>query len=110
MECVDGNELVAISLLESMGSYSDRHTLELHSPVAKAPLIANSVVKREQLTGISGPVGGRLATHVTVILEVSDVPLDTVRDFLGQFSFGHWIWRNLVVLGRELLVFLLAMN
>jgi len=38
------------------------------------------------------------------------MPLDTPGDFLGQFAFGNGIWRNLVVLGRELPVFLSAMK
>jgi len=85
--------------------------LELHFPLTKAPLFANPVVKREQLSGISEPVQGkRIPTHITIIPEVPDMPLDTLGDFLGQFAFGNGIWRNLVVLGRELPVSLSAMR
>ena len=50
---------------------SDHHTVEPHSPVFKAPLLANPVVEWEQLLDVSEPhTEGGLPTHATVGLEI----------------------------------------
>ena len=85
--------------------------LELHSPLTKAPLFVDLVVEWEQLLGISKPVRGRRSeTHITVNLEVCDVPQDTLRDFLRQLAFGQEIWQNYLIVNGKPSVYLLAMG
>ena len=90
---------------------SDRHVLKLHPPLSKAPLRVNLVVKWEELHGVSEAVPGtRLEAHIAVIFEVRHVPLDSLRDFLGQLAPPDRLWLRLVILGGELSVHLLPMG
>lgn len=85
----------------------DHHVLEFHLPLPKTPLFVKVVVEREQLPSLNEPVRGRkMETHVAVCLEVRNMPFDTLGDFLNQLTFGHRFCLNLVVLGRELSVYL----
>ena len=90
---------------------SDRHMLELHSPLTKAPLFVNLVVKWEQLLGISKPVQGkRSETYIAVSLEVYGVPPDTFGDFLYQLASGQGIEQCHLIVGGEPSMYLLAMR
>lgn len=79
--------------------------------MSESPLFANQAVKREELHGVSEPVPvtGPEA-HITVTLEVRDVPLDSLRDLLDQLTFGHRLWHRLVVPSSELPVYLLPLE
>jgi hypothetical protein len=62
---------------------SDHHAVELHSPLSKSPPVVKPVVKREQLSNISEPLRERrLLTYITIILEICNMPLDALGDFL----------------------------
>lgn len=69
----------------------NHHAFEHHSPLAKAPLFANPVVKRKQLfPNISEPLRERgLLTYTAVSLEICDMPLDALEDFLEQLTFSY---------------------
>ena len=81
----------------------DHHTFELHSPLPKAPLLANSVIEWEQLLDVSEPVRkGGLPTYDAVGLEICYMPQDTLGDLLDQLTFGHRVGWILVIFGGEL--------
>ena len=78
--------------------------------MTKAPPRINQVApEREELHSVSGPMPGiRLpGAHVTVLLEVRDVPVDSLRDLLDQLALAYRVWPRLVVLGSELSTHLL---
>ena len=56
------------------------------------------------------PYQQRLVTHITVGLEVSNVPLDTVCYIPDEPTLGHRLRFTLIVLGRDLSVHSLAMG
>jgi hypothetical protein len=61
----------------------DHHAVKLHSPLSKAPLVVKPVVERKQLSNISEPLRERrLLTYITIGLEICDMPLDALSDFL----------------------------
>ena len=57
---------------------------------------------------LANPYQQRLVTHITIGLEVSNMPLDTLCYFLGELTLGHRLRFTLIVLGRELSVHSLA--
>ena len=64
---------------------------------------------KSYVPGVNEPVRGRRwETHIGVILEVCDVPVDSFGDFLDQLTFGHRFCLGLVILGRELSAYLLT--
>ena len=85
--------------------------LKLHFPLSEAPLFGNPVVEWEHLSHISELVREkRLMTHIAVSLEVCDVPPDALGDLLGQLTYDHRLWGNLIVNGRKLSVCLSAIG
>jgi hypothetical protein len=98
---VDDGRPRAVGNVNECGNH---HAFEHHSPLAKAPLSANPVVKRKQLfPNISEPLRERgLLTYTAVSLEICNMPLDALEDFLEQLTFSYWTGRTLVILSGEL--------
>lgn len=75
----------------NIGKACNHHFVERHFPLSKTPLFADPSVEREQLPEIvNEPVWEeRSQTHITVSLELFNIPLDAFGNFLDQLALGY---------------------